>query len=64
MLTKPPEWRSREVVNSMAQAVTPTVLVPDGVALGEVLDADDEVTHKIAGSMELGAWSRTYTLHG
>jgi hypothetical protein len=44
-------------MNGMAQAVTRTVLVPDRVALGEVLDFDDVVTHKIAGSMEQGARS-------
>ena len=57
MLTEPAERRSRKVMNGMAQAVTRTVLVPDRVALGEVLDFDDVVTHKIAGSMEQGARS-------
>jgi hypothetical protein len=43
----------------MAQAVVTVSPVPDGVTLGEVFDGNDDVTHKIAGSMEQGAWSQS-----
>jgi hypothetical protein len=33
-------------MDRVPETVTPAVLVPDRVALGEVFNADDEVTHK------------------
>jgi hypothetical protein len=45
LLPQPPQWRSRGVVDHMTQAVTSAVLVPDRVALGQVLDPYYSVGH-------------------